>query len=544
MTMKSINTLLISSMVLVLAVVCCRPAVPTAEFGVSATSVQMENTGGVYDLELSSSDMWTASADQPWISVSPANGMSSAVCRISVDSTVLNTARKGLIRFRNSASGKTMDVAVNQDGFGYNINVVDQPAGLNHFAQADEREFEVVVRTNVPFSVVVPDNARNWLSCSEPEFSFERGDRPRNVRLKFKWGINSVPMEREAQISLVPEPGYEVISNDRISVRQSAAPVITVGHDGDSITVLSIGRSLNLLQPFVSAEPMANWDNVQLWEDTDPGYTPDKKGRVRSAYFSLFQTTEGIPYEVQYLTEAEELIFFSNVNSFLHDIDLGEHICKLKNLKRLTVSAYGLSSVPEEFAQLENLEWLDLSGNNLSSVPQVINPENFPKLHALLLNTCQRYYIMDLSNSVQSNLAGFRGPFPRRLLEWEQLDTLRLSVNYLEGEMPDMLDYEVKYTEQDCVDRNLPTTLVGTPKVLPNAKYFAFNLNRMYGKLPDWVLYHPNLDSWEPYALCYPQEGRATNGTAAAFSNVPVNMDYYWTFYDGYKEHKDIYIGD
>lgn len=531
-------------MVLVLAVVCCRPAVPTAEFGVSTTSVQMENTGGVYDLELSSSDMWTASADQPWISVSPANGMSSAVCRISVDSTVLNTARKGLIRFRNSASGKTMDVAVNQDGFGYNINVVDQPAGLNHFAQADEREFEVVVRTNVPFSVVVPDNARNWLSCSDPEFSFERGDRPRNVRLKFKWGINSVPMEREAQISLVPEPGYEVISNDRISVRQSAAPVITVGHDGDSITVLSIGRSLNLLQPFVSAEPMANWDNVQLWEDTDPGYTPDKKGRVRSAYFSLFQTAEGIPYEVQYLTEAEELIFFSNVNSFLHDIDLGEHICKLKNLKRLTVSAYGLSSVPEEFAQLENLEWLDLSGNNLSSVPQVINPENFPKLHALLLNTCQRYYIMDLSNSVQSNLAGFRGPFPRRLLEWEQLDTLRLSVNYLEGEMPDMLDYEVKYTEQDCVDRNLPTTLVGTPKVLPNAKYFAFNLNRMYGKLPDWVLYHPNLDSWEPYALCYPQEGRATNGTAAAFSNVPVNMDYYWTFYDGYKEHKDIYIGD
>lgn len=544
MTRNNISSIILPVISALLLMASCRPGEKAVEFSVGCDTVQTENTGGVYELELSSSDSWTASSGEPWINVSPANGIASTVCSIVVDSTVLSTPRQGIVRFRNSASGQTRDVTVMQDGFGYNISVVSGKVDIGHFAQAEEREFEVVVRTNVPFTVAVPENAANWLKCDDPEFNLDRGDRPRNVTLKFKWGVNSVPEGRDAIVALVPAAGYEGVNTDDISIHQKAAPVITIGHDGDSIAIVSMCQSLNMFQPVITAEAMANWETVKLWEETDPGYTPEKKGRVRYAYFALFQTTEGIPYEVQYLTEAEELIFFSNVNSFLHDIDLGEYICKLKNLKRLTVSAYGLSSIPEELTALENLEWLDLSGNNFSVVPSVITPENFPKLHALLLNTCQRYYIMDLSNSVQGDLAGFRGPFPRRLLEWEKLDTLRLSVNFIEGLMPDMLDSDVKYTAEDCEERNLPPALIGTPKVLPNAKYFAFNLNRMYGSLPDWVLYHPNLDSWEPYALCYPQEGRATNGTAAAFTNVPPSMDYYWSFYDGYKEHKDIYIGD
>lgn len=523
----------------------CQPNEKSSvDFGVSMDSVDSPSEGGAFKVELTSSDSWMASSDNPWISISPANGPSSAECVISVDSTVVSTPRTGIVRFKNRVSGENRDIRVSQDGYGFNISLSEQQVTVDHYAEYESREFTVKVRTNVPFKVEIPATARGWLSCEVPEYTLDRGARPREVALKFQWKINSVPLEREAKISFSPEAGYSVDSADNLTVKQIAAPEIPIGHDGDSIVVLSIARNLNQLQEIVSAEPMRNWDNVTLWEETDPGYTPAKAGRVRSARFMLFNTYESIPYEVQYLTECEELVFFSNSNSFIHDLDLGEHVCKLTNLKRLTVSSYGLSSLPDELANLKNLEWLDVSGNNFASVPSVLTPDNFPKLHALYLNTCQRSYILDLSNNVSRNLGGLKGGFPRELLEWENLDTLRLSVNFIEGEMPDMLDYPVKYTEQDCIEMNLPKALVGTPKVLPKAKYFAFNLNRMYGKLPDWVLYHPNLVEWEPYILCYPQEGRATNGRAAFFSNVPVNMDYYWKFYEGYKEHVDIYLGD
>lgn len=512
-------------------------------FSVNLESVDAPAEGGAYKVDLTSSDSWMASSDNPWISVSPANGNVSTECVISVDSTVVSKPRTGIVRFKNRVSGENQDIVVTQDGYGYNITLSKKDVVVKHYANLDDRVFEVKVRTNVPFKVDIP-KACSWITCEAPEMKFDRGARPRVVTLKFKWGINSVPLERSAKVNFLPSDGYSVDYADALDILQMAAPEITIGHDGDSIVVLSIARNLNQLQEITAAEPMRDWDNVRLWEETDEGYTPAKKGRVRAAYFQLFNTYESIPYEVQYLTEAEELIFFSNSNSFMHELSLGEFICKLTNLKKLTVSAYGIVSLPEEFTNLKNLEYLDLSSNNFSTLPDILTPENFPNLKHLFLNTCQRAYILDLSNTISTNLGGFKGPFPRRLLEWENLETLRLSVNFFEGEMPDMLDYPVKYTEQDCIDMNLPKTLVGTPKVLPNATYFAFNLNRMSGDLPDWILYHPHLVEWEPYILCYPQEGRASNGKAAYFNNVPVNMDYYWKFYEGYKEHVDIYLGD
>lgn len=526
-----------------LLVMSCTRKNPDVPFGCNVDSIVAQAGGGVFSAQLSSGQAWTATTDEPWINVSPANGPSSASCTVSIDSTVVDGTRNGIIRFRNVVTGESRDVNVAQDGFGYNLSVMADDVAIPNYDNMDKRHFDVKVRTNVPFTVDIPSSASKWLSCEVPDFSLDRGARPREVTIRFTYGINSVPLDRQAAISFVPDPLYQT-AQSQIQVKQAAAPVITPSHEGDSTVVLSISRNIGMWYGIVQAQPMRDWEQVTLWEETDPGYTPDKKGRVRVARFTLFQTEEEIPYEVQYLTEAEELYFYSNVNSFRFNLELGEHICKLKNLKRLTVSAYGLSTLPQELAQLENLEWLDVSSNNFASVPSVLTPENFPKLHALLLNTCQRYYIMDLNNNVQQDLAGLKGPFPRRLLEWEKLDTLRLSVNYIEGGMPDMEDYPVRYTAQDLKEMNLPPAMEGKPKVLPNAKYFAFNLNRMYGKLPDWVLYHTNLTSWEPYALCYPQEGRATDGTVAGFSNVPVNMDYYWNFYDGYKEHKDIYIGD
>jgi hypothetical protein len=90
------------------------------------------------------------------------------------------------------------------------------------------------------------------------------------------------------------------------------------------------------------------------------------------------------------------------------------------------------------------------------------------------------------------------------------------------------------YTQEeiDAVD-TLPQFLVDNriKKVMPSTKRFAINFNRLYGKLPDWLLYHPALDWWIPYSLVFQQEGRAQNGRQAMFDNEPANLNYYYEVY-------------
>ena len=68
-------------------------------------------------------------------------------------------------------------------------------------------------------------------------------------------------------------------------------------------------------------------------------------------------------------------------------------------------------------------------------------------------------------------------------------------------------------------------------KVIPEMDFFAINLNRLYGKLPNWILYHPKLDQWYPDLLIWSQEGRAKDGNKAGFSNAPTNMNYYYDIF-------------
>ena len=306
---------------------------------------------------------------------------------------------------------------------------------------------------------------------------------------------------------------------------------------GDSIALLAIARTLGTNSSWENGERMDNWDDVTLWEEGMAGYTPEKNGRVKYARFFMFDTKEELPFEVQYLTAADELNFYSNVNAFLKDLTTGEYITKLTQLKRLTIAAYGLVSLDKNFTALKNLEFLDLSSNNFQKIPDEINPTNFPKLRTLLMGANTRRNIYDLSNTVETNYGGLvdEEGFPRRMIEWD-LDTLQLSVNYLQGPLPKMDDWE-KYTEQDIIDADtLPRALIGTPKVMPHTKRFAINLNRLTGELPDWLLYHPALDWWSPFQLVFTQEGKDATGASAGFGNEPANLNYYYEFYEGYKK--------
>lgn len=534
--MKRINYMVAA--LLMVAVAACSDDNTTPEFAVDRDAITVEAVGGTETVHLTSGDAWVASTDAAWIAVSPANGRGTTPCKFQIDSALTAEPRRAVVRVENLNTFEKREIVVEQKGFPYTIEVEDTDVEVSNYDAYDKRYFEVKVRSNVDFSVKIPDNAM-WLSNKSYSLNLNRGLRPREVTIRFEWGINTSPRERLAEVEFRPKSEVTLARQDALSVKQQAAAPIEEGtRAGDSVALLSISRSLNMFGgEWDASTPMSTWSGVQLWEEGMKGYKPENNGRVKYAEFMLFNIKEGLPFEVRYLTAAEELNFFGNTNTFLLNLSPGEYVTELTQLKRLTIGAYGLTELPASFKNLSNLEYLNLGSNNLQAIPNLLTKENFPKLRTLVLNANQRSVISDLSNTTRTDIGGLidEPEFPTDLILWN-LDTLVLSVNYLQGELPTFEEDDTipVYTQADidAVD-TLPQYLVDNriKKVLTNTKRFAINLNRLSGKLPDWLLYHPALDLWWPYSLVFPQEGRAKDGTQAIFSNEPVSLNYYYDIY-------------
>ena len=516
----------------------CGPDESKINFGVNVDTedgtLKIGATGGVKTFKVEASGDWSISTEESWISVSPAVGRGPAECKVYIDSALLDQARLGTL-FVSSINNpeENSEVKISQDGFAYEIVLEKSDVEVADFAALNSRSFEVKVKSNVQFDVVIPSDV-TWLSYTKTDLNLDRGKRPRESVVKFHWNVNSRDIERVADVVFQPVSQVTMERNDALKVTQKAALSIPAGTvEGDSLAILSINRALGGFNEFDTAEKLEHWTNVSVWKDGP------NKGRVKYVQFFMFKTKEEIPYAVQYLTAAEEIVFYSNANHFLVSLDTGEYITKLTQLKRLTIGAYGLTSLHPDFKNLKNLEYLDLSSNCFQTIPDILTQENFPNLHALIMNANQRYSIYDLSNDLrvkEDKVGGLieETKFPERLLKWTKLDTLRLSVNYLHGELPTFEhDNEVpKWTAEEVHDCDtLPEILFGLPKVLPNTNFFAINFNRLTGNLPDWLLYHPKLDQWVPYSLVFSQEGKAEDGTKAGFSNEPTSLDYYYAHY-------------
>jgi hypothetical protein len=242
----------------------------------------------------------------------------------------------------------------------------------------------------------------------------------------------------------------------------------------------------------------------------------------------------------------------------LLSIELGNEICDLEYLKHLQIGAFGLVSLPDDFVKLgDKLESLDLNSNNFPEVPSMLTPENFPKLKKLDLLACRRWTVTDLrkKDSYEDGIGlHFKSSVKqdndlRRLLLWENLEELRLSNNYIEGQIPDFKvgeDGVVAWSAADVAawggDTIKNLAIEERPKIMPNMKRLTLNLNFFTGKLPDWLLYHPYLLDWFPESLIYMQQVNAydSDGKSAKFDNEPTDYEYYFNFFPGYREKYEI----
>lgn len=459
--------------------------------------IEIAAEGGSEQLAIAASQNWVANVDEPWLMLTPANGVGSTTATVVVDSTLMNGRRTTDIVFIGD-NGQRRTVSVKQFGYGKQIDVKEPIVEIENSESYDKRAFESLISANVECKIgkieysfegdmtdaEKTENEKEregWLLNSKDEnkltgtnlgIVLDRKARPRSVKFKFRWAMNVVPAVRVAKVHLVPvkaedqlvdadgKPTDDVI----LTVRQKAAPKIEDNRAGDSLSVIMINQKLGSIATFDSSDNMRNWSGVTLWEATDAFVKdhPEALGRVRSVKFSMFNLKSGetLPKEVGNLKFLESFSVAANENNQIREVKLGEDICSLKYLKNLTVQAYGLTQLPSNFAKLgSSLETLNLVSNNfnkLSDITNIVNEKNFPKLRNLILYAQRRTDVVtNIASLGEKNASGVyvynnypiglygkvnAGSADRqallKLLTWDKLNTLELSYCFLEGELP------------------------------------------------------------------------------------------------------------
>ena len=453
--------------------------------------------GGSEQLAIAASQNWVANVDEPWLMLTPANGVGSTTATVVADSTLMSGRRTTDIAFIGD-NGQRRTVSVEQFGYGKQIDIKEPTVEIENSESYDKRAFESLISANVECKIgkieysfegdmTDAEKAENekeregWLLNSKDEdkltgtnlgIVLDRKARPRSVKFKFRWAMNVVPAVRVAKVHLVPvkaedqlvdadgKPTDDVI----LTVRQKAAPKIEDNRAGDSLSVIMINQKLGSIATFDSSDNMRNWSGVTLWEATDAFVKahPEALGRVRSVKFSMFNLKSGetLPKEVGNLKFLESFSVAANENNQIREVNLGDEICSLKYLKNLTVQAYGLTQLPAGFAKLgSSLETLNLVSNNfnkLSDITNIVNEKNFPKLRNLILYAQRRTDVVtNIASLGEMNGSGVyvyntypiglygkvnAGTADRqallKLLTWDKLNTLELSYCFLEGELP------------------------------------------------------------------------------------------------------------
>lgn len=453
--------------------------------------------GGTEQIAIAASQDWVANTSEPWLMLSPANGVGSVEGTIKVDSTLSNTLRSTELSFQG-ANGQSRKLTITQFGYGKQIFLKDPVVEIENSESYDKRAFESLISANVECKIgkieysfegdlTDAEKAENeseregWLLNSKDEdkltgtnlgIVLDRKYRPRSVKFKFRWAMNVVPAVRVAKVHLVPvkaedqlvDADGKPIDDVILTVRQKAAPKIEDNRAGDSLSVIMINQKLGSIATFDSSDNMRNWSGVTLWEATDAFVKdhPEALGRVRSVKFSMFNLKSGetLPKEVGNLKFLEAFSVAANENNQIREVKLGDEICSLKYLKNLTVQAYGLTQLPTNFVNLgKSLETLNLVSNNfnkLSDITNIVNEKNFPKLRNLILYAQRRTDVVtNIASLGEMNASGVyvynnypiglygkvnAGTADRqallKLLTWDKLNTLELSYCFLEGELP------------------------------------------------------------------------------------------------------------
>lgn len=502
-------------------------------FVVEQEEVQFPNDGGTIEIKVATDQTWTAETKNDWCMVSPATGVGNGICIIKADSSYLYKERIGRIIFY-SDKGDVAEVQVKQFGYEPSISFEKTELTIPSYASPEEAYVDVEAIANVPFEVIIPEEAKTWLSYdndkNEPYKYTPSTTIPRKQKFRFKFKTYTDFMEdritelqfKQTAKAVNRAEGESTLITKTVKITQEKAQMIIPSREGDSLAVLTIARTMNANLNAVTSRPITHWSDVLVEERTydyyNPvtGYTKKDTTELRVVGFSLsmMDTEETIPYQIQYLTELETFAAISNINGYRKSIALGPEITTLKKLRSISFMGFGISSLPAEMANMKSLEELDLNGNtilDLNTIKDVLLGLKDNLKYLDLGGNRVAISVIDLSKDIPKNhtlqsigMGGDLSNYDWLFREMSALENLSLSYNYFYGSIPAL----------DNVRDG----------VLPKMRKLTMNLNRLTGKVPDWILYHPYLACWNPFLLLFNQEGYDNKGAVAVFSNAPTKF--------------------
>lgn len=524
-------------------------------FTIDTQEITLGAEGGIELVKVASGTKWVAKVNQPWVKVMPANGIGSTDCQIVIDTTLSNDVRNAMVTFVPEGQEKRQ-VEIHQTGYGKMIGLSEDNIEVANMAIADKRYFEISVTTNVKFKVDYPRDSWVTTTTKTPDVTLDYGARPRTIKMRFDWNMNTDPEERIATISFLPQSEDDTLTKEVIlTVKQEAAPEITDDRRGDSIAIVIASAKMRSMTTWDTSERLEYWKGVTVWEKTDKDVKPEMVGRVRSVEFKMLNTKEGLPLEIGKLTYLETLVVYGNTNTMLlpAPFTIGNALAELKYMKSLTIGAFGITTISKNELKepCKTLEYLDLGGNNFISIPYDLTPLNYPQLTSLSLTGMRRYStVTDLKNETRENVGlKISATSLKNLLKWEKLKALALSYNLIYGELPTFVnswdgkpEYGVSAYTDDDIQKNdtlmsasdeVKAKLKTIPRILPNVEYLSLNLNFLTGNdLPDWLLYHPRFARFNPFTLIYTQEsGLDMNGNVPGFKDEPANLEWFYERY-------------
>ena len=240
-------------------------------FSIDKEDITMGADGGKDKLIVSSGGEWAASASEPWVNISPANGSGVTECTVSIDSTLINGMRKAEIRFIPRGQAPCV-MTVHQTGYGKMIYIEKPDVEIKASDNYDKRYFDVTVTTNVAFKMNTKydvEPQKKWLTLpKDPTVDLDRGSRPRTTKIRVEWMMNPDFDIRTAQIHFTPQNADDKLEQPAVvTVTQKASPRIEDNRSGDSLALLTIRERLEVGNNWNPGENMRYWDNVVLWEE-------------------------------------------------------------------------------------------------------------------------------------------------------------------------------------------------------------------------------------------------------------------------------------
>ena len=109
------------------SVFACAPK-EEVDFAIDTDKIEMPAEGGTFRLSISSPGSWVARSNDPWVTISPANGNGSGECQVIVDSALAMVSeaptRQATITIQK-ADWENRQITVEQKNYDYSISLDD-----------------------------------------------------------------------------------------------------------------------------------------------------------------------------------------------------------------------------------------------------------------------------------------------------------------------------------------------------------------------------------------------------------------------------------